>query len=299
MKGGLAAACFALKALRQTNAPIEGDVWLQCVTDEETNGMGTVAMLRSAPPADAAICPEPTGLDAWTSCRGVLYGRVTIHGRGGHAEGHQHDWRAGGGVSAIEKLRPVLDAIERINADWRQRADKTHPVLARPRIVPTVVRGGEFVANFPAVCVLEVDVTYLPTDADADGFGHRVRAEVEREVAAFVREDPWLHDNPSDWEWFADYPPYEAADVEGLCSVLEDAAAMLGRQMRRRGLNSWHDAASIGARGGIPAVSFGPGDPRLAHKPDEAIAVADLVLGAKALARVMLQWCNSEPSVVR
>ena len=38
---------------------------------------------------------------------------------------------------------------------------------------------------------------------------------------------------------------------------------------------------------GIPAVNFGPGDPNLAHRPDEFVATAKIIEAEAALLRFL------------
>ncbi len=294
MKGGIAAMVFALEALHATGRRPAGDVWVQLVTDEETNGMGTVAMLSLQPPAHGAIVPEPSHFDAWVACRGALYGTVTIHGRPGHAELPQPDAAHGGAVGAIAKLEPILAAIRTLNNDWEADPRWQHELLNPPVVVPTMVEGGEFVASFPHRCTLSFDATYLPAGADDRGTGTAIRQEISERVQRALSSDAWLTECPPTWSWTSDYPPHEARDVAELAATLEEAGRPLGIEVRPAGLNAWHDAATLGL-GGIPALSCGPGEPAQAHAIDESIAIRDLVTGAQLLADAIDRFCASAP----
>ena len=48
----------------------------------------------------------------------------------------------------------------------------------------------------------------------------------------------------------------------------------------------WTDVARFGELG-IPAVNFGPGDPNLAHKPEEHVAVQQVLDAEDALVRFL------------
>lgn len=294
MKGGLAAAIIAVEAIRALQIPLQGDIWIHAVTDEETNGMGTVAMTRIAPPADAAVIPEPSGFQAVIACRGILYGRVEIEGRAAHAELSPPPWQEEGGVGAISKLRYVLKAIDELNELWSQQQEKIHPLLAKPWMIPTLVEGGEFIATYPARCHLSIDATYLPADADATGFGSMVRAEIERFIQDFCSSDNWLRKHPPRFEWLMDYPPYEARGLEDLLGTVDAACSLLDIDVPRIGNDSWNDSVSLGLFAGIPAMAFGPGDRqhRRGHTIDEWIATESLLNASKAFASIIARWCG-------
>ena len=171
MKGGVAAAMFALEALAANGVELAGDVIVQAVPDEETCAMGTVAVIERGYRADAGLVPEPTRLGFWIATRGLLHGSVSVPGRSAHAEMNQPPWQRGGGVNAIERSVPVLKAFQALSADWATRDSKAHPLLGRPCVQPTIIRGGVFISNVPESCEIDLNATYLPRDADEDGYG--------------------------------------------------------------------------------------------------------------------------------
>ena len=86
MKGGLAANVFAIKALEKMNEPINGDLQIQTVIEEEVTGNGALALLDAGYTADGALIPEPTQHRILTSQVGVIYMKVTVRGVGAHVE---------------------------------------------------------------------------------------------------------------------------------------------------------------------------------------------------------------------
>jgi acetylornithine deacetylase len=292
MKGGIAAAMFALEALAANGVRLAGDVIVQTVPDEETCAMGTVAVIERGYRADAGLVPEPTKLNFWIATRGLLHGSVAVPGRSAHAEMNQPPWREGGGVNAIEKSVPLLQAFQELSADWDTRESKAHPLLGRPRVQPTIIRGGAFISNVPESCRIDVNATYLPADADDDGYGSVPRAEILRAVGVASGRDDWLTQNPPVWTWATDYPPSEIDPAEDIIAVTRDATAQVGVDARSEGIDTTYDGALLTRLAGVPSPAFGPGDLGRAHAPDEWIGVDELVLGARAYARAICAWCE-------
>jgi len=160
MKGGIACLVVALETLRRLDVRLAGDVVFCTVTDEESSGAGGRRAVEHGVRADAGISAEPTDFAAWVSCRGTVTPTITIEGRAGHAEMRQPHWREGGAVNAIERLVPLLQAVQRLREDWRTRPDQQHPLLSPGDIVPTVVKGGSWIVTYPASCELTCDAMY-------------------------------------------------------------------------------------------------------------------------------------------
>lgn len=293
MKGGIAAALFALEVLHASGVRLAGDVVFEAVTDEETCAMGTIAAIARGYRGDAGLVPEPTGLGMWTATRGLLHGTLVVDGRSAHAELTQPHWRDGGGVNAIQKAVVALSALDGLSAEWAARPDKRHPLLGTPSVNPTMVRGGSFIANVPESCELAINTTYLPHDADADGYGSIPRAELERAVSAAAAADDWLAVHPPRWTWYTDYPPSELDPTSPIVATVQAAARELGIEARVAGIDTAYDGALLTRFAATPSPACGPGELARAHAPDEWVAIDELIVCARLYARVLMAWCGT------
>jgi len=292
MKGGIAAALFAAEALVASGIKLRGDLMFEAVTDEETCAMGTVAAIQRGYGAEAGLVPEPTRLNLWIATRGLLHGTLLVPGRSAHAEVNQPGWQEGGGVNAIERALPLMRALEELTADWERRPTKAHPLLARPRVQPTIIHGGTFISNVPESCEVHYNATYLPGDADEHGYGSIPRGEIVEAVGRAAADDDWLEAHPLRWTWATDYPPSEIDASEDIVAVARNAARVLGMGGNSEGIDTTYDGALLTRLAGVPSPAFGPGDLGRAHAPDEWIGVDELVLGARAYARAVCHWCG-------
>jgi len=292
MKGGIAAALFAVEALIANGVRLRGDLTFEAVTDEETCAMGTVAAIERGYRADAGLVPEPTRLNLWIATRGLLHGTLRVPGRSAHAEVNQPGWREGGGVNAIERAMPLMRALEDLSAEWEQRPAKAHPLLGRPRVQPTVIHGGAFISNVPEACEIQYNATYLPGDADERGYGSAPRAEIVEAIARAAGDDDWLSVHPPEWSWATDYPPSEIPADEAIIAEARAAARSLGAGGDSEGIDTTYDGALLTRLGCVPSPAFGPGDLGRAHTPDEWIGIDELVLGARVYARAICRWCG-------
>lgn len=291
MKGGNACALAALSGLVRAGARLPGDVFVNLVPFEEVNGMGTTATMLSGRRADAAICCEPTELRPLAACRGVMALALSVVGRLAHAEIAQPHHSQGGGVSAIDALVHLLASIDKLNGTWRRRPDKQHALLSTPSLITSLIEGGSFWASWPATAKATFDVTYLPGDADDDGYGSRVRAEIERHVAAASQLDDWLAEHPPRLECLIDYPPIEIPVGHPLVDLVIRAAEVeRDEPVTVGGFDSWADQVMLVKEGAIPTVLFGPGSILQAHTADEFVPVADLEACTAIYLRVAASW---------
>ena len=290
MKGGVACMVFAAELLAELGVRLAGDLIVNTVTEEESTGAGGLASARTLH-ADAAIVPEPSGLDVWIACRGSLLPTITVEGRAGHAGLAPRHPDEGGAVNAIEKMAILLDAVRRLREEWSLLP--RHPYLSPADCVPTVVQGGEWIVSHPASCRLDCHIEYLPAQADARGWGSLVECEFVDWILRAAATDPWLAAHPPRIDWsVGGVPPAEVPADDPVVEAALSAVDAIGRPARLGGLDNWHDGATLMVEAGIPTICLGPGDMYLGHTTSESVPVDDLVACAQALAVTAMRYCG-------
>jgi acetylornithine deacetylase len=284
MKAGLVAALAAVAAVRRAGAPLRGDLLLSCVPGEEDGGLGTFAMLRRGWTADACVVPEPTSLQLVTATAGALTFRLRVPGLATHAS------RRTEGVSAVEKLVPLLAALHRLEAERNGDVD---PLMARwPLAYPLSigrVRAGDWASSVPDLLVAEGRLG-VALDEPVEA----ARAALEQAVAEASAADPWLRVHPATVEWwggqFASGRLAAGSDLAERVAAAHTVASGSGTP-ERWGAPYGSDLRLLaGAR--IPTLHYGPGDAVLAHAPDERVPLADVHTAARTLALVALDVCG-------
>ena len=162
MKAGVAAALVA--AREAAGRGLSGDVIVAAVADEEHASIGVQEALRAVA-ADAAVVTEPTELELVVAHKGFVWSEVGVAGRAAHGS------RPHLGVDAIVKTGPVLSAIGELDAGLEERQ---HPLLGRPSVHASLIRGGDELSSYPAECVVSLERRTLPGET---------AAQVEREIA--------------------------------------------------------------------------------------------------------------------
>ncbi|GCE23861.1 hypothetical protein KDK_76610 [Dictyobacter kobayashii] len=151
MKGGLVAALYAIKAIKDAGVSLPGSLMLQSVIGEEDGGLGTFATLLRGHTGDAAIICEPTSLKLIPAQAGALTFKVRVSGKSAHACMRLE------GVSAVEKyleLHRVLLQLEK-----ERNSNITHPLLGKFEIPYPLsigrVQAGNWSSSVPDELVFE------------------------------------------------------------------------------------------------------------------------------------------------
>jgi acetylornithine deacetylase len=288
MKGGLVAGLFALKALSLAGVRLEGPVHLQSVVGEEDGGLGTLAAVLRGYRGDGAVVMEPTGLAVAPAVAGCENFRIRISGRSAHGCVREE------GVDAIERLAPVLSAVRDLEEERNMRLGGD-PLFADHRlpfpICVGTVRGGDWASSVADHLTLEGRYGIAPGEIVSEA-----RRELERALAGAGREDPWLRAHPPELAWWGGR--FSAARTEpthGLVgAVRSSAGAVMGAEPPLRGMTYGADMGTLATVGATPTVMFGPGDIRLAHRPDEHVEIEELVTVAGSLAVAAMRFCGVE-----
>jgi acetylornithine deacetylase len=283
MKGGLACAVHAARALAESGVDPPGRLLVAPVVGEEDGGSGTLALLEHGVRADAAIVLEPTGLALAPAQAGALSFRLTVRGLSAHGALREE------GVSAVEKYLPLHAALLAFE-ERRNRAvgNPAFAHLARPF----------------AICVGRVEAGDWPSsEADwlrAEGrYGvspeedlEAARAAFEHTVAEAAAADDWLAAHPPRIEWVGgQFHPAVIANDHPLVGLVAGAhIEVTGTPPALEGVPYGSDMGKLVGVGGIPTVVYGPGDVRVAHRPDEFVPVDELVTCTRALVLAALRF---------
>ena len=116
----------------------------------------------------------------------------------------------------------------------------------------------------------------------------------ERAVATAALNVPFLEDHPPVVEWWGgQFMPAVTPIESALVTTTKEAiAAVTGREPLIEGMTYGADMRLLVNEGGIPTVLFGAGDVRNAHRPDEHVAIEDLLTVARVIALTALRFCH-------
>ena len=153
MKGGVAAMCSAAISMFRDKTPLNGQIRLTFVADEEDANLGMHAFLDSHKAATYTILGEPTDLHVAIAHRGVGRYYIDMLGHACHAALRSTE------ETAVAKAARAVMAIEDLN---KQLESMTHDVLPSPSIVVTMVQGYEKDNVVPGKVRLLVDFRVLP-----------------------------------------------------------------------------------------------------------------------------------------
>ena len=307
MKSGILAQAFAARALRDCDVELAGDLILEAVVGEEVmdHECGVTATVKRGYTADAAVVSEPSSppapLAVVPASPGLLWFSLTVPGKSSHAAMRANTFRAGGlgasvAVNAIDKGVDMFQAIRRLEDEWGQT--KRHPLFPPGHftIHPGVVTGGPkgvlvpfFISEFMTI---DYCCWYHPDEDPED-----VKQEIVDHVERAAQLDSWLRDNPPVIEWKLSWPAFSVPVDHPICIAVGDAHEAAAEGTRFAGRPEVHGFAAVEDvtflnLGGIPAISYGPGDLRVAHADDEHCEIDEVLTACKTYAVLAIEWCG-------
>ena len=251
MKGGLAVMLDVATTVRETAVDVTWCFYAREEIGRDENGLLELWQQRPDLLAgDAAVLGEPTNALVEAGCQGTMRVRVTLRGVRAHTA------RPFTGRNAIHRMAPVLQAV----AAWPGREVVLDGCTYAEQLQVVAIDGGVAGNVVPDVASVTVNHRYAPD---------RGKAEAE----AFLHEllDPALELEAGDsWELLdaSDGAP-PSLDHPLLKALVERSGSA------PRAKVGWTDVASFWEHG-VPAANFGPGDPLLAHHPEERVTATSL-----------------------
>ena len=263
MKGAIVSMLYAILALREWGAELDGKIQLILVPDEETGGARGSARLAEqgilCRGALGMLLAEPTSGVVWNANRGAISLRVQVFGKSAHV-GLQHQ-----GENAFERMHSVVDRLQGLKREVEQRTTSSNIGAGQSRnsilMLGGQSGGGTNFNVVPESCWFTVDRRINPEEN---------LAEEKARLIDVLKECQRLG-IPLEWETLQEgnsaLTDQEEATGRALAQAIQEITGQpAGFELCPGLLETRFHAAR-----GIPSYAYGPGLLSVAHGPNEYV----------------------------
>jgi succinyl-diaminopimelate desuccinylase len=270
-KASVTAQVMAAVALARSGVQINGKLIVNEVADEEVGGALGAQLCAKDPRVtpDYVIVGEQTLNRVCLGEKGGAGCNVTVYGRAAHGA---LPWE---GVNAIDGMGKVIVALQ--NELQPKLAERTHPLFKPSSSTISLITGGVKANVVPDMCQIYVDRRTVPGETPEG-----VRQEIDEIAQKAIEGVAGLRVE-------VELGPMGGREAHH-CDLEDPLPQAMLKANEFLGFNPEPTGFSMGTDGrhfvaeGYPAIVYGPGDPALAHQPDEWVGVDEVVDATKAYA---------------
>ncbi len=245
------------RAIALTKPNLRGDLIVSATAGEELLmiGANALAELPSLGAVQVIIIAEPTLNSYCLAERGVLWPEITTYGKTAHGSTPEL------GVNAIKMMLPLIEALEKLDIPY-----KSHPTLGKMTRSLNTIQGGMKTNVVPDSCSITYDLRTMP------GQDHtRIIAQIEDTIKEFEQRIPGFKATISVTN---DLLPAEtSADLPIVKKFQAAASKAVNRSIELKFMTFATEACIFVPKLNIPTIVIGPGDPKLAHQPNEYVDI--------------------------
>lgn len=270
-KSDFATYAFALLALKNNPAGLDGTVELHLTYDEEIGGYaGPDWLLKQKLTRPDIAFSAGFSYAVVTAHNGVLHLEVTVRGKQAHAAMPES------GADALEAATKILDAIYKERKRLNRTKSKS-PGIGAPKITVGLISGGINTNVVPDRVVMRIDRRLIPEEKGT---------RVERDLIGLIKRAGSGKDIKVDCKRVILAEPLKPRP--GVKKVVETIQRHARRELkttiRETGVPLYTDARHYSAAG-IPTVLYGAGPRSIleanAHSANEHIKLSDLKAATK------------------
>jgi succinyl-diaminopimelate desuccinylase len=284
MKGGIVAMLYAILALRESGAALDGRIALTLVPNEETGGEGGSAWLakqgRLGEGGIGMLLAEPTSGVVWNANRGAISLRVRVLGKSAHvALQHLGENAFERTVRVVKRLQKLKQEVERRSTNFRVGAEQ-----ARQSILMLGGQSGGG-ANFnvvPEECGFTVDRRINPEEDLA-----AEKAKLLEVLQSCQREGI-----PLEWEILQEGSPSACREEEPLGEALARSVQTVTGEAPCFEMCPGLLEIRFYAAQGVPAYAYGPGLLSVAHGPNEYVDMRKVLDCSAIYARTAVEMLH-------
>jgi succinyl-diaminopimelate desuccinylase len=267
MKAALACYVEMAEVIAAAEVPVDADLMIAAVADEEYRQRGAKELHRRGIKADGVVIGEPTQMRLCLATKGLMAVDLAVQGHATHSSVPQH---GGNAILAAASLLAGLPAYQ------RELDNRAHPLLGPATVNVGVIDGGVKPNIVPSECRAQISRRLLPGETATEA-----RAELARALASQLLPPGELSWSVSDAWWTVE--PYELPDRHPLGVLMTDAGSGLV-DTTPTGFPASSDAAYFGA----PVVLLGPGSLAQAHSLDEWVSRSEMRTATEIYLRAAL-----------
>ena len=268
MKGGLAAMMAAVKALASARIPLKGDLLLAATAGEEIDSLGAAAIAKmpTLGAVQALFIAEPTYNEIFIAEKGVLWVEVQTYGKTAHGSMPEK------GQNAVMMMVELIKEFEKLSIRY-----KTHSILGGFTRSVNTISGGVKTNVVPDHCIATIDMRTVPGQEHAE-----ILRGIQTIIQRLSEQNP---DYKAKIKTTNDHPAVETSPSEPVLQRFSTIVGeMTGQKVAFKGANYFSDAVGFLPVLKVPLILFGPGEPGLAHQPNENVEVSKLVEAARIYA---------------
>ena len=274
-KSDFATYAFALKALIESGATLEGAVELHFTYDEEAGGaIGPALILEQGLSKPDFVLSAGFSYSVTVAHNGCLHLEVRVEGKSAHAA------RPDTGVDALEAATKLLTALYGLRERYKEIRSGVAGI-EHPTLTVGLISGGINTNVVPDVVTMRLDRRMIPEE-NPEEVERSLVAEIERVCAAMpgitVRTRRILLARP-----FTPRPGQELL----VQALQRNAKEVMGIDIPAEGVPLYTDARLYSAAG-IPTALYGAGPRSLleanGHRADEKLVLDDLLKATKVVA---------------
>lgn len=255
MKSGLAAMVYLLGEIGESGEKPEQTILFLGTCDEEKSGLGAEKILEEIGLSSGSLLliGEPTGCKLGVAQKGCIWAQLNISGKTSHGAYPEE------GYNAVEYGMKIVCRIKKWVTEYE------HRVLGTATAQVTMIQGGIASNMTPDFAEILLDIRTVPGISAED---------VEKKIKKICREEVEETNGEVKFEVRIKNArrAIEIAEEERWLKEFKAYLKQNGAETEEIGINYFTDASILTKKESeIPVLLFGPGEPRLAHKPNEFV----------------------------
>lgn len=255
MKSGLAAMVYLLGEIGESGEKPEQTILFLGTCDEEKSGLGAEKILEEIDLSSGSLLliGEPTGCKLGVAQKGCIWAQLNISGKTSHGAYPEE------GYNAVEYGMKIVCRIKKWVTEYE------HRLLGTATAQVTMIQGGIAPNMTPDFAEILLDIRIVPGISAED---------VEKKIKKICREEVEETNGEVKFEVRIKNArrAIEIAEEERWLKEFKAYLKQNDAETEEIGINYFTDASILTKKESeIPVLLFGPGEPRLAHKPNEFV----------------------------